>query len=87
MFDFEIDAEFGLALLGIFAVVLIVGIILFVSQQLGIQTYNVLEVGSPCRDIRCDQASFAEEVNRHWNLGIAYCACPNGKIFPARLFS
>ncbi len=40
----KIDAEFGLALLGIFAVILIVGIILFVSQQLGIQTYSVLEV-------------------------------------------
>ncbi len=84
---FKIDAEFGLALLGIFAVILIVATILFVSRQLGIQTYNVLEVGSPCPKVFCDQQFPAREIGRDWQRGIAYCQCENGKILQAPLFS
>jgi hypothetical protein len=87
MLNFKIDAEFSLALLGIFSVLLIVSIILFVSRQLGIQTYNVLEVGSPCPKVFCDQRVPAAEIGRDWERGIAYCACENGQIKQAALFS
>lgn len=85
---FKIDSEFALALLGIFSVLLIVGIILFVSQNLGIQTYSVLNVGSPCANIFClDQKYPSQEAGRDWENGIAYCECNNGKIIQAKLFS
>lgn len=85
---FKIDSEFALALLGIFSVLLIVGIILFVSQHLGIQTYGVLQVGSPCENIFClDQKYPSQETSRDWENGIAYCSCDDGKIIQAKLFS
>lgn len=87
MLNFKIDAEFALALLGIFAVILIVSTILFVSRQLGIQTYSVLEVGSPCPKVFCDSRYPAEEIGRDWQNGIAYCQCENGLVKKARLFS
>jgi len=84
---FKIDAEFALALLGIFAIVIIMATIVFVSRELGIQTYNVLEVGSPCHKVYCDQRWPAEEIGRDWQRGIAYCQCENGQIRQAPLFS
>ena len=85
---FKIDSEFALALLGIFAVILIVATILFVSRQLGIQTYNVLEVGSPCPKVRCPgEMWLSDEIGRDWDRGIAYCQCSNGEIIQAPLFS
>jgi hypothetical protein len=86
-FNFDIDAEFALALLGIFSIVLIMGIILFVSMQLGIQTYSVLEVGSPCPKVFCPQRFPAEEIGRDWQRGTAYCQCDNGDIRQAPLFA
>ena len=85
--EFKIDAELGLAVLGIFAIVLIMAIILFVSRQLGIQTYNVLDVGSPCPHILCPEGMEAREVLRDWKQGIAYCSCPSGKLMKAPLFA
>jgi hypothetical protein len=88
MFNFKIDSEFALALLGIFSVLLIVGIILFISQNLGIQTYSVLQVGSPCANIFClNQPYPSQEVGRDWNNGTAYCGCDDGSVIQAKLFS
>ena len=87
LLPFKIDAEFALALLGIFAVLLIVTTILFVSRQLGIQTYGVMQVGSPCPNVFCDQQYPAVEIGRDWERGIAYCQCDDGDIKQARLFS
>jgi hypothetical protein len=84
---FKIDSEFALAVLGIFAIVMIMAIILFVSRQLGIQTYNVLEVGSPCHKAFCDQRWPAQEIGRDWERGIAYCQCEDGRIRQLPLFS
>jgi hypothetical protein len=86
-FDFKVDSEFALALLGIFAVLLIVSTILFVSRQLGIQTYNVLEVGSPCGKVFCDQRYPTQEIGRDWDRGIAYCQCDDGQVRQIPLFS
>lgn len=88
MLNFKIDSEFALAVLGIFAVILIVCTILFVSQKLGIQTYSVLQVGSPCAGIYCPNQRFAsQEVARDWDTGLVYCACDDGTTRQARLFS
>jgi hypothetical protein len=87
MFNFKIDSEFALALLGICSVLLIVGTILFVSQRLGIQTYGVLEVGSPCTKLYCPNQRYpSEEIGRNWDRGIAYCRCNDGSIRQERLF-
>lgn len=87
MLNFKIDSEFALAILGIFSVILIVSIILFVSQKLGIQTYNVLDIGSPCYKTFCDSPYPAQEIGRDWQRGIAYCQCRDGAIRQERLFS
>ncbi len=87
MLNFKIDAEFALALLGIFAIIIIISTILFVSRQLGIQTYSVLETGSPCPKVFCDSRYSAEEIGRDWEQGIAYCQCENGMVKQASLFS
>ncbi len=88
MFNFKIDSEFALALLGIFSLLIIVGTILFVTQKLGIQTYAVLEVGTPCADIYClNQRYPAQEIARDSNTGIVYCECDDNTIRQARLFS
>jgi len=84
---FRIDAEFALALLGICSVLLIVGTILFVSRQLGIQTYSILDVGSPCYRAYCDQRYPAQEIGRDWERGTAYCQCNDGTIRQERLFA
>ena len=86
-FNFTVDSEFALALLGTFSIVLIVSTILFVSQKLGIQSSNVLEVGTPCPKVFCDQRYPAVEIGRDWERGIAYCQCDNGQIqqAPVRL--
>ncbi|MEM2916023.1 MAG: hypothetical protein QXT19_01535 [Candidatus Woesearchaeota archaeon] len=86
--NFKIDSEFALALLGIFAVILIVTIILFISRQLGIQTYSVLKVGTPCHKIYCGNERLpAKEIGRDWERGIVYCQCRDGPIRQERLFS
>lgn len=85
--SFKFDAEFGLALLGVIAILLIVGSILLVSRQLGIQTYSVLKVGSPCPKKFCAQQLPPQEIGRDWQKGIAYCQCENGKVLQAKLFS
>lgn len=88
MLDIKIDSEIALVLLGAFAIIVIVAAILFVSKQLGIQTYNVLQVGTPCnKAVFCDQQYPAAEIGRDWQRGIAYCQCENGRITQARLFS
>ena len=88
MLDIKIDSDIALVLLGALAIVLIVGVILFVSRQLGIQTYSVLQVGTPCnKAVYCNQQYPATEIGRDWQRGIAYCQCDNGKIQQARLFS
>ena len=80
------DSDFGLTLLGIVSIILIIGIILFVSQKIGIQTYNVLEVGSPCDKLPCSPGLPAREVSRDWDASIAYCGCPDGRVITAPLF-
>ncbi len=88
MLNFKIDSEFALALLGIFAVLLIVTTILFVSRQLGIQTYSVLEVGTPCHNIYCGNERLpAEEIGRDWETGTAYCQCRDGTVRQEKLFA
>lgn len=88
MLNLKIDADFALALLGIFAVILIVTTILFISRQLGIQTYGVLEVGTPCHKIYCGKERLpAEEIGRDWERGTAYCQCKDGTVRQERLFS
>jgi uncharacterized membrane protein len=83
----KIDSEFALALLGIFSVIIIVSVILFVSQKIGIQTYTVMQVGTPCAKIFClNQRYPAQEIARDTNTGLAYCQCDDGTIRQARLF-
>ncbi|MEM4242846.1 MAG: hypothetical protein QXM31_03005 [Candidatus Woesearchaeota archaeon] len=88
MSNLKSDSEFALALLGIFSILIIVGTILFISQKLGIQTYNVLEPGSPCAKIYCPGQRYpSQEIGRDWARGMAYCQCNDGSIRHARLFS
>lgn len=84
---FKIDTDMGLALLGIVAILLILGTILLVAKQLGIQTYNVLQVGSPCHKTFCAQRWPAQEIGRDWERGIAYCQCTDGSIRQRPLFA
>lgn len=74
-------------MLGIFAVLLIVATIIFVSRQLGIQPCTILEVGSPCPTISCGQSYPAEEIGRDRDRAIAYCQCDDGRIVQAPLFA
>ncbi len=83
----EIDDELALAVLGIFAVIVIVGTILFVTKTLGIQTYSVLEVGTPCNKVYCDQRWPAQEIARDLATGEVYCQCENGQIKKASFYS
>ncbi len=87
MFNFKIDSEFALALLGIFSVIIIVTTILFVSRQLGIQTYSVLDVGSPCYKTHCADSIAPVEIGRDWERGTAYCQCNDGSIRQESLFA
>jgi hypothetical protein len=87
MIMFKFDSELGLTLLGIVAIMLIMGTILLVSSSLGIQTYGVLEVGSPCPKVFCAQQLPTQEIGRDWQRGIAYCQCDNGRIIQAKLFA
>jgi hypothetical protein len=88
MFNFRIDSEFALSLLGIFSVILIVATILFVSQKLGIQTYSVLDSGSPCTKIYCpNQSHVSQEISRDWTKGFAICACDDGTTRQMSLFA
>lgn len=82
----KIDADFGLALLGAFVIVVIMLTILLVTQQHGIRTYAVLPIGSPCVDVYCDNQRWpAKEVARDWQQGTAYCQCDDGSIRQARI--
>ena len=81
MIDFKIDAEFALALLGVSAILLIVGTIVFVTQQLGIQTYSVLHApDSPCVYAGCSQLGPALELSVDRERGTARCQCGTGEI-------
>lgn len=81
MLNFTIDAEFSLALLGVFAIVTIVATILFVTQQLGIQTYSVLHApDSPCVYAGCTQFGPALELSVDRERGTARCQCGTGEI-------
>ncbi len=88
MMNLKIDSEFALTLLGIFAVILIVTIIFFISRQLGIQTYSVLDAGTPCHKVYCGNERLpAQEIGRDWERGIAYCQCRDGSIRQEKLFA
>jgi hypothetical protein len=87
MLNFKIDAEFALALLAIFSVILIVTTILFVSRELGIQTYAVKQVGTPCAKVFCQNERYpAKEIARDQEQATAYCQCEDGSIRQAKLF-
>jgi hypothetical protein len=83
MLDLKIDAEFSLALLGVFAIILIVATILFVTVKLGIKPYDVLPAkgqgGEPCDLVKCS-AGTAQQASIDFDRGVAYCQCSDGSV-------
>jgi len=83
MLDFKIDAEFSLALLGVFAIILIVATILFVTVKLGIRPYDVLPApgqgGEPCDTAHCKTGA-AQQAGIDFDRGVAYCQCSDGSV-------
>jgi hypothetical protein len=73
---FTIDSEFGLSVLGVTAIILIIGTILLVG---GVQTGRLVTVSYPCSTVPCTFPP-AQEISRDAARNLAYCQCADGEI-------